>query len=76
MTGVVKIQRIKSIIIKSHTQSKMQKLTAAIIASVAQANYLSGEVRSQEWFHYGKFVVRMQNPGKMGTVQSFFTYTA
>lgn len=56
----------------------MQNLFAAIVAvtGVAQANYLSGEVRSQEWFHYGKFVVKMQNPGKMGTVQSFFTYTA
>ena len=56
----------------------MQKLSAAIIAfaSAAQANYLSGEVRSQEWFHYGKFVAKMQNPMKMGTVQSFFTYTA
>ena len=56
----------------------MQKLAAAIVAIVgaAQANYLSGEVRSQEWFTYGKFVARMQNPGKMGTVQSFFTYTA
>ena len=56
----------------------MQKLSAAIVAftSFAQANYLSGEVRSQEWFHYGKFVAKMQNPMKMGTVQSFFTYTA
>ena len=56
----------------------MQKLSVAVlaIAGVAQANYLSGEVRSQEWFHYGKFVAKMQNPGKMGTVQSFFTYTA
>lgn len=56
----------------------MQKLAAAIVAAVgvAHGNYLSGEVRSQEWFTYGKFVARMQNPGKMGTVQSFFTYTA
>ena len=56
----------------------MNKFTSAIltVAGVAQANYLSGEVRSQEWFTYGKFVARMQNPGKMGTVQSFFTYTA
>ena len=54
------------------------KFAAAItaIVAVAQANYLSGEVRSQEWFTYGKFVARMQNPGKMGTVQSFFTYTS
>ena len=56
----------------------MYKFAAAVVAlaGVAQANYLSGEVRSQEWFTYGKFVVKMQNPGKMGTVQSFFTYTA
>ena len=54
----------------------MQNLAAAIIMSVAQAGYLSGEVRSHEKFHYGKFVARMQNPGKMGTVQSFFTFTA
>lgn len=56
----------------------MQKLAAAVIAlaGTAQANYLSGEVRSQEWFTFGKFVAKMQNPGKMGTVQSFFTYTA
>ena len=56
----------------------MQKLAATVIAvaGVAQANYLSGEVRSQEWFTYGKFVAKMQNPGKLGTVQSFFTYTA
>jgi len=39
----------------------MQKFTSAVItvAGVAQANYLSGEVRSQEWFTYGKFVARM-----------------
>ena len=56
----------------------MQKFAACVVAlaGVAQANYLSGEVRSQEWFTYGKFVAKMQNPGKMGTVQSFFTYTA
>lgn len=56
----------------------MQKFAATLLtlAGVAQANYLSGEVRSQEWFHYGKFVAKVQNPGKMGTVQSFFTYTA
>ena len=56
----------------------MQKFAAAslAIAGIAQANYLSGEVRSQEWFKYGKFVAKMQNPDKMGTVQSFFTYTA
>ena len=56
----------------------MQKFATCVIAlaGVAQANYLSGEVRSQEWFTYGKFVAKMQNPGKMGTVQSFFTYTA
>ena len=53
------------------------KFAAAITAIVAtaQADYLSGEVRSQEWFKYGKFVARMKNPGKMGTVQSMFTYT-
>ncbi len=54
----------------------MQKFTAFALAGIAQANYLSGEVRSQEWFKYGKFVAKMQNPNKMGTVQSFFTYTA
>ena len=56
----------------------MQRLASCLIASagLAQANYLSGEVRSQEFFTYGKFVARMQNPGKMGTVQSLFTYTA
>ena len=56
----------------------MQKFAAAIVAlaGAAQANYLSGEVRSQDWFKYGKFVAKMQNPGKMGTVQSLFTYTA
>jgi len=54
----------------------IQRLAVAMIAGVSQANYLSGEVRSQEWFHYGKFVTKMQNPGMMGTVQSFFTYTA
>lgn len=54
----------------------MLKFAACLIAGAAQANYLSGEVRSQEWFQYGKFVAKMQNPGKMGTVQSFFTYTA
>ena len=54
----------------------MMKFAACLIAGAAQANYLSGEVRSQEWFQYGKFVAKMQNPGKMGTVQSFFTYTA
>ncbi len=54
----------------------MQKFTALALAGIAQANYLSGEVRSQEWFKYGKFVAKMQNPNKMGTVQSFFTYTA
>ena len=48
----------------------MQKFAAAIVAlaGAAQANYLSGEVRSQDWFKYGKFVAKMQNPGKMGTV--------
>ena len=46
-------------IIKTHKQAKIHKLTAFINTSVAQANYLSGEVRSQEWFHYGKLVVRM-----------------
>lgn len=56
----------------------MQKFAIAVVSvvSTAAANYLSGEVRSQEWFTYGKFVAKMQNPGKMGTVQSFFTYTA
>ena len=56
----------------------MQKFAIVAITAFsgfARANYLSGEVRSQDWFKYGKFVTKMQNPGKMGTVQSLFTFT-
>jgi len=48
---------------------------ALLFATVASANdYLSGEVRSQERFLYGKFRTRMAAPNVKGTVTSFFTY--
>ena len=56
------------IILQNNMMQKFAIAAIAVLSGVAQANYLSGEVRSQDWFLYGKFVARMQNPGKMGTV--------
>ena len=44
------------------------------LAGVGSANYASGEVKTNETFKYGRFTVRMQGSGKLGTVGSFFTY--
>ena len=45
-----------------------------ILAALTEANYMSGEVKTQETFTYGRFSVRLQGSGKPGTVGSFFTY--
>ena len=47
---------------------------ALLLASLAQANYISGEVTSAEAFTYGRFSIRMQGSDAKGTVGSFFTY--
>ena len=47
---------------------------ALLLASLAQANYISGEVTSTETFTYGRYSFRMQGSDKKGTVGSFFTY--
>ena len=41
---------------------------------VAEANYKSGAIASHETFTYGKFVAKMKNPNKKGTVASFYTF--
>lgn len=52
----------------------MRSFATALCLGYATANYISGEVRSQEKFMYGKFKIRMAGADKMGTVTSFFTY--
>ena len=47
---------------------------ALLLAGLAQANYISGEVTSTETFTYGRFSLRMQGADTKGTVGSFFTY--
>ena len=44
------------------------------LASLADAAYLSGEVKTIETFKYGKFVAKIKAPNKLGTCTSFFTY--
>ena len=52
----------------------MQKTAILLLASLAEANYRSGEVKTFETFTYGRFSTRIQGSGKAGTVGSFFTY--
>ena len=46
----------------------------ALAISMVNANYSSGEVKTNETFTYGRFSTRIQGAGKPGTVTSFFTY--
>lgn len=41
----------------------------------APVDYISGELRTQEFFGYGKYEVSMKAIKNPGTVSSFFTYT-
>lgn len=41
----------------------------------APVEFISGELRTQEFFHYGIYTVNMKPIKKPGTVSSFFTYT-
>lgn len=41
----------------------------------APVEYISGELRTQEFFHYGTYEVSMKPIKNPGTVSSFFTYT-
>ena len=52
----------------------MRSVFAMAMAGLANANYRSGEVKTNETFTYGRFTVRMQGSGKPGTVGSFFMY--
>ena len=53
----------------------MNKTAAlALLATMASANYRSGEVKTYEDFTYGRFTVRIQGSDKKGTCGSFFTY--
>ena len=47
---------------------------ATVLLELAEANWKSGEVTTQETFKYGKFKARIQGDNKLGTVTSFFTY--
>ena len=47
---------------------------ALMLTALCEANYKSGEVKTNEKFTYGRFSVRFQGPDKKGTVGSFFTY--
>lgn len=40
-----------------------------------KGGYNSGEWRTQQYYHYGKYEVRMKPISNPGTVSSFFTYT-
>ena len=46
-----------------------------ILKSVmAASGYISGEIKTNKTYTYGKFITRMQAPAIHGTVSSFFTY--
>jgi beta-glucanase (GH16 family) len=50
------------------------ELSMLAVIGIAEANWQSGSIATNETFTYGKFVTRMQTPNKKGTVASFFTY--
>ena len=49
-------------------------ITLVATAGVALADFKSGSVATYEKYTYGKFVSKMKNPNKDGTVASFYTY--
>jgi len=44
------------------------------VIGLAQADFKSGSVASYDKYTYGKFITKMKNPNKDGTVASFYTY--
>ena len=52
------------------------KFAIALVAVIglAQAEFKSGSVATYDKYTYGKFVSKMKNPNKHGTVASFYTY--
>ena len=49
-------------------------LSLVSVIGLAQANYKSGSVQTNEQFTYGKFKAHMKAPDRKGTVCSFYTF--
>ena len=47
---------------------------ATLLAGASATTNMSGEIKTNETFLYGKFITRMKSPNQYGTVASFFTY--
>ena len=44
------------------------------MVAAAQAQYISGEIKTKETFKYGRFSTQMKAAANPGTVTSFFAY--
>ena len=53
---------------------KKASYVALALAAVAQAQYMSGEIKTRETFKYGRFSTQMKAAANPGTVTAFFTY--
>ena len=54
--------------------NKLPVVAAGLIFIQTYANYLSGEIKTNETFQYGRFITSMKSENREGTVASFFTY--
>ena len=46
---------------------------ALALAAFTNANYIGGEIKTNEEFSYGRFSVRMQGANKPGTCTAFYS---
>ncbi len=52
-----------------------EKATAWLGDAEVEFDYTAGEVRTQNYYHYGDYIVKMKPSANKGTASTFFTYT-